>query len=101
MHTWRDLVQIDWQNSRFKATAIKHWASIGPWVFGAGLFFFGTRAMQINPLSFGAPKWLVGSIVAVIFAAARCVAWWRTVYPAERAHRLSTDCITCPTSGAA
>jgi hypothetical protein len=45
--------------------------------------------MQINPLSFGEPKWLVGSVVTVIFAAARCVDWWRTDYPAELARRVS------------
>jgi hypothetical protein len=72
---------------------IKHWASTGLWVFGVGLFFFGVRVLQINPLWFGAPIWLVGSIIAVIFAAVRCLDWWRTVYPAERAHRLGTDSI--------
>ena len=59
-------------------------------MFGAGLFFFGARVMQINPLSFGEPKWLVGSVVAVI-AAARCVDWWRTDYPAELARRVSAE----------
>src|SRR5215216_7693458 len=70
---------------------IKHWASIGLWVFGAGLFFFGARVLQINPLWFGAPIWLLGSIVAVIFAAVRCLDWWRTVYPAELARRSIPD----------
>ena len=41
---------------------IRYCASIGLWVFGAGLFFFGARVMQINPLSFGEPKWLLASI---------------------------------------
>jgi hypothetical protein len=70
---------------------IRHCASLGLWAFGAGLFFFGARAMQINPLSFGEPKWLIGSMVAVIFAAARCVDWWRTEYPAEQARRVSAE----------
>jgi len=70
---------------------IRYCASLGLWVFGAGFFFFGTRAMQINPLSFGEPKWLAGSIVAVIFAAARCLAWWRTEYPARLAQCVSTN----------
>jgi hypothetical protein len=72
---------------------IRRWASIGLWVFGVGLFFFGVRVLQINPLWFGAPIWLVGSIIAVIFAAVRCLDWWRTVYPAERTRRLSVDSI--------
>ena len=74
-------------------TGIRYCASIGLWVFGAGLFFLGVRVMQINPLSFGEPKWLVGSIVAVIIAAARCLDWWRTEYPAELARRVSAETI--------
>ena len=74
-----------------QATGIKHWASVGLWVFGAGLFFFGARVLQINPLWFGAPTWLLGSIVAVIFATVRCLDWWRTVYPAELARHVSVD----------
>jgi hypothetical protein len=70
---------------------IRYCASIGLRVFGAGLFFLGVRVMQINPLSFGEPKWLLGSIVAVIFAAARCLDWWRTEYPAELARRVPAD----------
>ena len=62
---------------------IGHWATVGLWVFGLGLFFFGIRAMQFNPLSFGEPIWLVASVVAAIVAAARCVDWWRTTYPLE------------------
>ena len=72
---------------------IRRWASIGLWVFGVGLFFFGARLLQINPLWFGAPIWLVGSIVGVIFAAIRCLGWWRTDYPAERARRLTADSV--------
>jgi len=71
----------------------RYCASIGLWVFGAGLFFFGARVMQINPLSFGEPKWLLASIIAVIFAAARCIDWWRTEYRAERARRVPADTI--------
>ncbi len=78
---------------RVQLAGIRYCASLGLWVFGAGLFFFGTRAMQINPLSFGEPKWLVGSVVAVIFAAARCVAWWRTEYPAQLARRVSAETV--------
>ena len=74
-----------------QVAGVRHWASIGLWICGAGLFFFGARAIQINPLSFGEPKWLVASIVAVVFAAARCVEWWRTDYPAELERRDSAE----------
>ena len=70
---------------------IKYCASIGLWVFGAGLFFFGIRVMQINPLSFGEPKWLVGSVVAIVFAVARCVDWRRTEYPAVHSRNFAAD----------
>ncbi len=72
----------------------RYCASIGLWLFGAGLFFFGARVMQINPLSFGEPKWLVGSLVALLFAAARCVDWWRTEYPAALARRVPAEMIS-------
>jgi hypothetical protein len=64
---------------------IARWASIGVPIFGAGLFFFGVRALQINPLSFGAPIWMVGTVVVLAIAAIRCAVWWRTVYPQELA----------------
>ena len=70
---------------------VRYWASIGQWVFGAGLFFFGARVIQINPLSFAEPKWLLASIAAVIFASVRCVERWRTDYPAELERRDSAE----------
>jgi hypothetical protein len=78
-------------NDPVQLAGIRYCASIGLWVFGAGLFFFGLRVLQINPLSFGEPKWVVGSFVAVIFATARCVEWWRTDYPVELARRVATE----------
>jgi len=72
---------------------IRHWASIGVWVFGAGLFVFGVRVLQINPLSFGAPIWLLVSALAIFFVTTRCLDWWLTVYPTERARRLTADSI--------
>ncbi len=64
---------------------LRHWATVGLWVFGPGLFFFTVRAMQINPLSFGEPIWLVGNGIALVVVAIRCVDWWRTTYPAQLA----------------
>jgi hypothetical protein len=72
---------------------IRYWATIGLWVFGAGLFFFGVRLLQINPLAFGAPIWLIVSILSIVFAATRCVDWWITVYPAERGRRFTTETV--------
>ena len=62
---------------------LQHWATAGLWIFGAGLFFFGMRALQINTLSFGEPLWLAASVMAMLIAVGRCVDWWKTVYPAE------------------
>lgn len=67
---------------------LQQWATVGLWIFGPGLFFFGMRAFQINPLSFGEPIWLVASVIALLIGAVRCVDWWRTVYPAELAARI-------------
>ena len=60
---------------------IVHWSHVGLWIFGTGLFFFGVRALQINPLSMGEPIWLVSSIAAAAVAGTRCVYWWRKTYP--------------------
>jgi hypothetical protein len=61
----------------------RHWGGIGLWVFGAGLFFFAMRAFQINPLTLGAPFWLLLSAFALVIYAVRCLHWWRTTYPAQ------------------
>jgi hypothetical protein len=76
-----------------RLAGVKYCASIGLWVFGAGLFFFGARVMQINPLSFGEPKWLVGSVVAIVFAAAHWIDWWRTEYPAALSRRITAESV--------
>jgi hypothetical protein len=75
---------------------IRYWATIGLWVFGAGLFFFGVRALQINPLAFGAPIWLIVCVLAVVFTATRCIDWWLTVYPAERGRRFVVETVQSP-----
>ena len=61
--------------------AIRHCATIGTYVFGAGIFFFGVRALNINPFSFGAPLWMWLSVIAVIIFALYCLRYWRTTYP--------------------
>ena len=37
---------------------LRRYAGWGIAIFGAGLFFFGVRALQINPFTFGMPLWL-------------------------------------------
>jgi hypothetical protein len=69
----RDLAQL---------SGLRHWGGVGLWIFGTGLFFFGMRALQINPLSFGAPIWLLLCTTAAIIFTIRCASWWRTTYPA-------------------
>ena len=66
---------------------VRLWATVGLCVTGPGLFFFGVRALQINPLSFGQPIWLVTSVLALFVAAVRCADWWRKDYPAVRQSR--------------
>jgi hypothetical protein len=82
-----------WAKDPIQFAGIRYWATIELWVFGAGLFFIGVRVLQINPLSFGAPIWLIVSILAVVFAATRCVDWWLTVYPAERGRHFTVEAI--------
>jgi hypothetical protein len=71
-HVARNTVQLQ---------GILQWANIGLAVFGTGLFFFGVRALQIDPLSFGAPIWMVAMVLVLAVAAVRCRSWWTTVYP--------------------
>ena len=66
-------------NDPVQLAGIRHWASIGLWVFGAGLFFFSARVLQINPLWFGAPIWLLGSIVVAFVGAVILIALLRAV----------------------
>lgn len=66
-----------------KRRAIQHLAGIAVYVFGAGLFFFGVRALNINPFSFGSPIWMWLSVLAVIGLAIYAARYWRTTYPAR------------------
>jgi hypothetical protein len=45
----------------------RKWAGIGLALFGAGLFFFAIRVLQINPFTFGMRFWLWLSILAFFF----------------------------------
>ncbi|MCC6315572.1 MAG: hypothetical protein IT337_16360 [Thermomicrobiales bacterium] len=48
---------------------IRRLSEIAAMIFGSGLFFFGIRALQIDPLSLGAPIWLWLCLIAlVVFA---------------------------------
>jgi hypothetical protein len=42
----------------FRRRAVMKVCNIAMWIFGAGLFFFLIRLLQINPLTFGEPIWL-------------------------------------------
>ena len=64
--------------------ALRRVAAIGTGVFGAGLFFFGIRALQINPFTFGLPLWMWLSVLAALVMAGYAVYYARTVYPAQR-----------------
>ena len=77
-----------------QVAGIRYWATIGLWVFGAGLFFLGVRLLQINPLSLGVPIWLIVCILAVVFAATRCTDWWLNVYRTERMRRSTVETIS-------
>ena len=64
--------------------AIQHCAGLAVYVFGAGLFFFGVRALNINPFSFGSPIWLWLSVIALIVLAVYIYRYWTHTYPARR-----------------
>lgn len=57
--------------------------SIAMIVFGLGLFFFGIRALQINPFSFGVPFWLWLCIVAAILVVLYFIIYASTTYPRQ------------------
>ena len=41
-------------------------ANVFTWLFGAGLFFLGVRLLQVNPMAFAAPIWLLASFAAIV-----------------------------------
>jgi hypothetical protein len=88
-----------------KRRGIQHCATIALYVFGAGLFFFGVRALNINPFSFGAPIWLWLSVLALIVLAVYCIWYWKFVYPerlaAYEARQLKQQYLKSPKRGTA
>ncbi len=64
------------------ATVQRH-ANVFSWLFGAGLFFLGVRLLQINPLAFAAPIWLLLSFAAIVGYAILLVMRPRNVRPAQ------------------
>ena len=57
--------------------------AISLWVFGAGLFFFGVRALGINPFSFGAPIWLWLCLALLIVLVGYFLVYARRTYPRQ------------------
>ena len=64
----------------FKRKTIRLGSSIAMTVFGVGLFFFGIRLLQINPLGFGMRLWLWLSFLAVLGMFAFFAYYLRTSY---------------------
>lgn len=50
---------------------VRRRANVFSWLFGAGLFFLGVRLLQVNPLAFAAPIWLLACLVAIVGFAIR------------------------------
>jgi threonine/homoserine/homoserine lactone efflux protein len=63
---------------------IRRLAGIALIVFGAGIFFFAIRALEINPFTFGLPLWLWLCVLAALAMALYFVYYARRVYPAQR-----------------
>lgn len=65
-----------------KRRTVRNGAGIALIVCGSGLFFFGIRVLQINPLSFGMRIWLWLSLAAAVLTAAMFAYYLKTRYPA-------------------
>ena len=70
-------------NHGLKRRLLRRGAAIALTVFGIGLFFFGIRVLQINPLGFGMRLWLYLSLLSVAVMAAYFAYYLRVVYPGE------------------
>ena len=66
-----------------KRRVVRRGAGIAATVFGIGLFFFGIRALQINPLGLGMRLWLWLSLLAVVLMFVYFAYYLRTAYRAE------------------
>ena len=66
-----------------KRRAVRRGSGIAMIVFGAGLFFFGIRVLQINPFTFGMRLWLWLSLLALLVMAAYFVYYARAKYPGQ------------------
>ena len=66
-----------------KRRVLRRGASIASTVFGIGLFFFGIRALQIDPLGLGMRLWLWLSLLAVIVMFVYFYYYLRTAYRSE------------------
>jgi uncharacterized membrane protein len=60
--------------------AMQRGSAIAMAVFGAGLFFFGMRILQINPFGFGMRIWLWISLLAVVVMVGYFAYYFRTAY---------------------
>src|SRR5579884_1708089 len=66
-----------------KRRTMRRGSGIAMAVFAIGLFFFGIRILQINPLSFGLSLWLWLSLLAALAMLAYFAYYLRTVYKEE------------------
>ena len=66
-----------------KRRLLRRAGGIGTAVFGAGLFFFGIRALQINPFTFGLSIWLWLCLLAALVMVGYFWYYARRVYPNE------------------
>ena len=66
-----------------KRRILRRGAGIAMIVFGAGLFFFGIRVLQINPFTFGMRIWLWLSFLAALIMAAYFAYYLRVKYPPQ------------------
>ena len=66
-----------------KRRLLKRVGGIGTAVCGAGLFFFGVRALQINPFGFALPIWLWLCLLALAALLVYAAYYARVVLPGQ------------------